>query len=95
MTSRILALAASALILSAGLVSADAATHRRSVRHHAAPHSTMRGQAAMRHRGGMRSGMAMRAPRGRDAESASVDQLNAQSLNAARGGAAPAAAAPQ
>jgi len=95
MTSRILAIAASALLLSAGFVSADAATQRRSARHHAAPHHAMRGHTAMRSRGGMRSDMAMRAPRGRDSESASVDQLNAQSLNAARGGAAPAMAAPQ
>ncbi len=93
MISRILAISFSALILSAGVMSAEAATHRRTGRHHAAPrhHAMMAGKhRAMR----PARGMAMRS-RGRDAESASVDQLNAQSLNAARGGAAPSMAAPQ
>lgn len=74
---RTLAVAASALILSAGLVSAQAAPRHRA---HAKPHAGV-------HHASMRHGT---VARGRDGESSTVDQLNAQSLNAARGG-APAA----
>lgn len=94
MTLRTLILATSALVLSAGVMStdADAATRHRA-RHSAtmAHHSAM-SHSAMRTRMGRRGGTM--ATRGRDAESGSVDQLNAQSLAAARGG-APAAPAAQ
>ena len=93
MTLRTLILATSALVLSAGLTAtgAEAATQRH-VRQVAARGHTAMHKPAMRHRTGRGMGTAMRS-RGRDAESSSVDQLNAQSLEAARGG-APAAAAP-
>lgn len=93
MSIRTILLAASALFLSIGIMapSADAATSRRAARHAAQKPA---GHHGAMHRGAMRPGrgaaMAGRT-RGRDAESASVDQLNAQSLAAARGGAAPAA----
>ena len=81
MTFRILILASSALLLTAvATTGADAAT--RHSRRHAAAH----------HRAGSH-GMAMRGSRGGDAQNSTVDQLNAQSLAAARGGAAPAPAA--
>jgi len=93
MTLRTLILATSAIVLSLGVMPTDAeAASRRMARHSAgmANHSPMR-HSAMRARMGRRGGMMAARSRGRDAESGSVDQLNAQSLAAARGGAAPAA----
>lgn len=93
MTLRTLILATSAIVLSLGIMPTDAdAASRRMARHSAgmAHHSGMR-HAGMRPRGGRRGAMMAGRSRGRDAESGSVDQLNAQSLAAARGGAAPAA----
>ncbi len=84
MTFRTLFLATSALLMAAGFASADAATRQR-VKHHSSVH-----KAAMHHPA--KGHMAMRGmSRGHDSGDAAVDQLNAQSLNAARGGAAPAA----
>ena len=91
MTLRTLILAASALALTAGMAastSAEAAS--RHGRAHAGRHMTHKPMSAAAMR---RSRSMARGPmRGRDGESASVDQLNAQSLAAARGG-APAAVA--
>ena len=68
----------------AGLSSANAAT-RHVAKHHSAAHKATMHRPAKGH-------MAPRsASRGHDAGDAAVDQLNAQSLSAARGGAAPAA----
>ena len=94
MTLRMLILASSALILSAGFATsgADAAT-RHSRRHAATAHHAAPKHMAMRH--GRGRAVASRGSRGGDAQNSTVDQLNAQSLAAARGGAAPAAAAPQ
>ncbi len=86
MTLRTLILAASALALTAGVASTSADAAPRHSRAHAARHMAHKPMSAA----AMRRGGAMR---GRDGESASVDQLNAQSLAAARGGAAPAPAA--
>lgn len=84
MTFRTLFLATSALLMATGFTSADAATRQR-VKHHSSVH-----KAAMHH--SAKGHMAMRGmSRGHDAGDAAVEQLNAQSLNAARGGAAPAA----
>ena len=83
MTLRTLVLATSALLMAAGFSSADAATRHR-MKHHSSVHKASMHHAAKGH-------MAMRGTsRGHDSGDAAVDQLNAQSLNAARGGAAPA-----
>ena len=84
MTLRNLVLATSSLLVAAAFSSANAATphpmkHHSSV-HKAAMHHPAKGHAAMRG-----------ASRGHDAGDAAVDQLNAQSLATARGGAMPAA----
>lgn len=84
MTFRTLVLATSALLMAAGISSADAAVRHR-VKHHSSVHKAAMHRSAKGH-------MAMRGTsRGHDSGDAAVDQLNAQSLNTARGGAAPAA----
>ena len=94
MTLRTIILASSALILSAGFAASGAdAAPRHSRRHAAMTHHAAPKHMAMRH--GRGRVMASRGSRGGDAQNSAVDQLNAQSLAAARGGAAPAAAAPQ
>ena len=91
MTLRTLMLATSAFIVSAGFAAsgADAATSQ-ARRHAAMGHHTATKPAAMRH--GARAGRTSRG--GGDAQNSTVDQLNAQSLASARGGAVPAGAAP-
>ena len=84
MTFRTLVLSTSALLMVAAFTSANAAT-RHVVKHHSSVHKAAMHHAAKGH-------MAMRGTsRGRDSGDAAVDRLNAQSLNAARGGAAPVA----
>lgn len=83
MTFRTLVLSTFALLMAAGLSSANAATQH-PVKHHSSVHKTATHHPAKGH-------TAVRgASRGHDAGDAAVDQLNAQSLSAARGGAAPA-----
>ena len=90
MTLRTLILATSAFVVSVGFAAsaADAATAQPR-RHRAMAHHTTGKPAAMRH--GAMGGRMSRG--GGDAQNSTVDQLNAQSLAAARGGAAPAGAA--
>ena len=82
MILRTLVLASSALLLPVVAASAaDAATHR--TRHTSVHH------AMNMHHGRTMAGRMSRG--GGDAQNSTVDQLNAQSLAAARGGAAPVA----
>ena len=76
MTRKILSTALAAIVLVGTFASAaDAATHRRRARHHAMNrHHVSRSMPAR--------------TMSRDGGSAATDQLNQQSLNAARGGAA-------
>ena len=89
MTLRNLILATSGLLMAAAFSNANAATTHHPVKHHSSVH-----KAAMHHPAKGHAAMHS-ASRGHDAGDAAVDQLNAQSLAAARGGAAPAAPAAQ
>lgn len=90
MTLRILILATSAFVVSAGFAAsgADAATS------HTRRHTAMGHHMAMKPGAMHRGAMAGRMSRGGDAQNSAVDQLNTQSLATARGGAMPAGAAP-